>query len=335
MKFFEDVNPLLAAVPAMSAVIHFLIRTYRWISLRFWERVNLKGEFSELRYIRALRNLTSVDEGLELTYPLRKRVAIDAVQVVLKSYLKKKYRQQSSSAALYVIAVISFVYLGMSSQLLKDSQDVWELQPFAVIIVIFTLILFFILFVCSILCGFLLWLTDSSTLPGIRSYYYRNHLLRSVEIREIPLFELNAIAARKKEFIFIDATIRAGYPTSVLEGFPRVIGLCDSLGTVMADVSTTSGLLKSERQQSAAFGYQSLVEKLLCESIENSVKDWEADLCFFVFSEQGITSIEVTQYLKEHGYEAYNLGKTENRLVLLKRKIEELSILRECGIVWR
>ena len=331
MKFFEYANSLGAVVNAMGAVIGLLKNN--WISLRFWEKINSKGEFSELRYVRALRNLANVDEGLELTHPLRKRVAADAVQAVLKSYLYKKYRQQSSSAALCGIAVVSLVYWGMSSLLLKDSEGVWKSQPFAVIFACIISFFFFILFVCSILCGFLLWWTDSSTLPGIPSYYCRKRLLRTVGIREIPLYELNAIAARKKEFVFVDATIRVGYLTSVLESAPRVICLCDSLGTVLEDVSTTSELLKSERQQSAAYDYQSLVEKLLCESIENRVKAREKALCFFVFSEQGITSIEVTQHLREHGYEAYNLGKTENRLALLKRKVEELSILRECGIV--
>lgn len=70
-----------------------------------------------------------------------------------------------------------------------------------------------------------------------------------------------------------------------------------------------------------------------CRILENTLIAREKDLCFFVFSKQGITSIEVTHHLREHGYEAHNLGKTEKWLILLKRKIEDLSILRECGIV--
>lgn len=331
MEVREYHDLALAVVTLVPALIPLLQKICT--SFRFWEKINSKGEFAELRYVRALRNLSSVDEGLKFAHPFREIVAADSVEVILKSYLKKKYRQESSSVAVSGIAVLSFIFYYIFSQSLMASSDAWKSRPYIAIPAILICALFFILALCSAVCGFLLWRTDSSTLPGVRSYRCRKRLLRTVGIREIPLSELNAIAARKKEFIFVDATIRVGYLTSVLESTPRVIGLCDSLGTVLEDVSTESELLKSERQQSAAYGYQSLVEKLLCESIENRVKTREKDLCFFVFSEQGITSIEVTQHLREYGYEAYNLGKTENRLALLKQKIEELSILRECGIV--
>ena len=54
---------------------------------------------------------------------------------------------------------------------------------------------------------------------------------------------------------------------------------------------------------------------------------------FIVVSEYGISSIEVTKAIQESGFIAHNLGKIENRVIPLKKKIEELRLLRESGLL--
>lgn len=54
---------------------------------------------------------------------------------------------------------------------------------------------------------------------------------------------------------------------------------------------------------------------------------------FFVFSENGVTSVKVVSMLRSFGYLAYDLGASSDNERLLNAYFTELNILRACGLI--
>ena len=189
------------------------------------------------------------------------------------------------------------------------------------LIVISGIFVFFLFLVLSV--------SDSASIPGSINSARRKKLLKRECSQEVSLFRLQDLLLKNVEFVFVDGTVRSGYQTSSLGVSSGVISLCSG---PLEDVS--AALAASEWRGDKTGGENKrLIKQLVQSRLLSRCQDAGEHPQFFVVSEYGISSIEVTKVLQESGFVAHNLGKIENRVIPLKKKIEELRLLRESGLV--
>ena len=140
---------------------------------------------------------------------------------------------------------------------------------------------------------------------------------------------LQDLLLKNVEFVFVDGTVRSGYQTSSLGVSSGTISLCT--GSLE---DTSVGVVASGWKGVKTDGENKCLIKQLVQSrlLSRYLNAGEYPQ-FIVVSEYGISSIEVTKAIQESGFIAHNLGKIENRVIPLKKKIEELRLLRESGLL--
>ena len=282
--------------------------------------VTQKGEFRNLGYIRALQALPALDGGVEVGGPLAKEIAEDSVQLITRRYLDEKYRKDISPVGWFFLLSLFFI-------LLSDFFQVYRNRVTTPILAKMGLDLSVLIFMLgAVLAGVavLNLLTDSQSLPGIRAGWLR---MRS-RIEETPLGKINGLVSSEREYLFLDARF---CEDSGAGTFDLRIQLLDK--RVLPFGMFGVGPAKSECRQSRKEHYSEKVLEVVHRYVERNFMNSKTLPCVFVVSPYGVTSAEVTKALCECGLNAYNIGKIEGRPVLLKKKIEELSLLRQCGII--
>ena len=197
------------------------------------------------------------------------------------------------------------------------------------IIAFFVVLLMMVLGIFIFLLFLVLSVSDSASIPGSINSARRKKLLKRECSQEVSLFRLQDHLLKNVEFVFVDGTVRSGYQTSSLGVSSGVISLCSGS---LEDASV--GLVASEWRGGKTGGENNrLIKQLVQSRLLPRYQDAGEYPQFIVVSEYGISSIEVTKVLQESGFIAHNLGKIENRVIPLKKKIEELRLLRESGLL--
>lgn len=296
------------------------------LPLRWRKMVTLKGEFIELSYLRAIKKLRSHEEKSDLAHPLEQQVHKDSVERLIARYLDAKYGYNFTGAiqalvlcifglSPWLITLIKFP-LSDSSLLMYCIEQIVELL----------ILLLGIVFSPTI---FLLFISDSASIPGWNNSRRRKKVLKRECSQEVSLSSLQDLLLKNVEFVFVDGTVRSGYQTSSLGVSSGVISLCSG------SLEDASVALAASEWRGVKTGGENkcLIKQLVQSRLLSRYQDAGEHPQFFVVSEYGISSIEVTKAIQESGFVAHNLGKIENREIPLRKKIEELQLLRESGLL--
>lgn len=301
----------------------FLLRP---LPLRWRKMVTLKGEFIELSYLRAIEKLRSHEEKSDLAHPLEQQVYKESIERLIARYLDAKYGYNFTGAFQAFLFCVLWLILCLIVLVDFPSSDLSLLLQ----------IIEFILLLLMLLCGivvvpifFALLITDSASIPGSINFRRRKKILKRECAQEVSLSRLQDLLLKNVEFVFVDGTMRSGYQMSSLGLSSGVISLCSES---LEDESV--GLAKSEwKGVKTGEEHKDLIKQLVQSRLLPRYLGVGEHPQFIVVSEYGISSIEVTKVLQESGFIAHNLGKIENRVIPLKKKIEELLLLRESGLV--
>lgn len=296
------------------------------LPLRWRKMVTLKGEFIELSYLRAIEKLRSHEEKSDLAHPLEQQVHKDSVERLIARYLDAKYGYNFTGAIQALVLCIS----GLSPwliTLIKFPLSDSSLLMYVIEQIVELLIL--LLGIVFSLTAFVLLISDSASIPGWKNSRRRKNHLKRECAQEVSLSRLQDLLLKNVEFVFVDGTVRSGYQVSSLGLSSEVISLCsESLEDESVGLATSEwkGVKTGEE-------HKDLIKQLVQSRLLSRYQDAGEHPQFFVVSEYGISSIEVAKAIQESGFIAHNVGKIENRVIPLKKKIEELRLLRESGLL--
>ena len=71
----------------------------------------------------------------------------------------------------------------------------------------------------------------------------------------------------------------------------------------------------------------------MCDSLSFRVGGRNEDVTLFVFSEYGVTSVEVVNALRNQGFVAYDLGHVSDRERIFMRSITQMTLLWDCDLM--
>lgn len=324
---------LLVAIVSVTGTVIEVIRTILrgWPDLfspqmRWRKIVTTKGEFRELSYLRAIKRLRACKPKHDLVHPLEQQIYKDSVEGLTTRYVDVKYGYNFTGAfQAFLLCVLWLILCPIVLVEFRSSDPRLSMQVIAFIVVLLMMvsgIFFFLLFL-------ILSTSDSASIPGSINAARRKKLLKRECSQEVSLLRLQDLLLENIEFVFVDGTVRSGYQTSSLGMSSGVISLCSG-----SPQDESVALVASEwRGVKTGEEYKHLIKQLVQSRLLSCYLDAGQRPQFIVVSEYGISSIEVTRAIQESGFMAHNLGKIENRVIPLKKKIEELRLLRESGLL--
>lgn len=320
---------ILSVIGALIQVLKTILRDWPNLlpSLMRWRKmVTLKGEFIELSYLRAIKKLRSHENKSDLAHPLEQQVYKDSIERLIARYVDAKYGYNFTGAfqafTLCIIWLILSMIMLIGFPLSDSSLSMQFMVSFGVLLIVILGIFVFLLFL-------ILSVSDSASIPGSINSVRRKKLLKRECTQEVSLFRLQDLLLKNVEFVFVDGTVRSGYQASSLGVSSRVISLCSES---LEDESV--GLATSEwKGVKTLEEHKHLIKQLVQSRLLSRYLNAGESPQFIVVSEYGISSIEVAKAIQESGFIAHNVGKIENRVIPLKKKIEELRLLRESGLL--
>ena len=293
--------------------------------IRWRKTVTSKGEFTELSYLRAIEKLRSCAMKHDLAHPLEQQIYKDSVERLTTRYVDAKYGYNFTGAfQAFLLCVLWLILCPIVLVEFRSSDPRLSVQVIAFFVVLLMMlsgIFFFLLLLLLSTC-------DSASIPGSINSAHRKKLLKRECTQEVSLSRLQDLLLKNVEFVFVDGTVRSGYQMSSLGVSSGVISLCsESLEDESVALATSEwkGVKTGEE-------HKHLIKQLVQSRLLSCYLDAEERPQFVVVSEYGISSIEVTKTIQEFGFIAHDLGKIENRVIPLKKKIEELRLLREAGL---
>ena len=326
IKYFSAIFGVIAGVIEVVKTARGGLPNLLPFQIRWRKIVTAKGEFRELGYLRAIKELRSCKMKHDLAHPLEQQIYKDSVERLTARYVDVKYGYNYTGAfQAFLLCVLWLILCPVVLVEFRSSDPHLLMQIIAFFVVLLMMalgIFFFLLFL-------VLSVSDSGSIPGSINSARRKKLLKRECSQEVSLFRLQDLLLKNVEFVFVDGTVRSGYPTSSLGVSLGVISLCSGS---LEDASV--GLVASEWRGGKTGGENKcLIKQLVQSRLLSRYQNAGEYPQFIVVSEYGISSIEVTKAIQESGFIAHNLGKIENRVIPLKKKIEELLLLREAGLV--
>ena len=320
--FTEMLSAATAIVTVITVIEEYMHKRsarssgYRW--------VRRGKELIAAEYLEVLRRSNLADSGLN-SRRLMKRLSRDSLVEVIESYVAIKCARILSPLVrklriicLNSLAAISLLcalrYLNSLAFADQVNRNISILVTLAIIYGAYVLLLILQMF-AAIVCR-VFYLVQST----------RMMISRSVE--PVALSTVRSYVARGDKFVFVDATLRSEI---VMNGRPAI---CDSESLLeLSGINDDKVvLLKTEYQQSRRGDYEDLVGRIV-KSYVNNRFDKDASVVCFVYSEFGLTSVEVTYALKNIGMTAYCIGKSDGCEIELSRIAAETVLLRECGLL--
>ena len=317
---------IVGAVKAVTTAFGIILPNLFPLQMRWRKMVTLKGEFIELSYLRAITKLRSHENKSDLAHPLEQQVYKESIERLIARYVDAKYGYNFTGAfQAFLLCVLWLILCPIVLVEFRSSDPRLLMQ----VIAFFVVLLMMLLGTFVLPLFLILLVSDSASIVGSVNSVRRKKILKRNGAQEVSLSRLQNLLLKNAEFIFVDGTVRFGYETSSLGVSSGVISLCSGS---LEDASV--GLMASEWEGfNAGEEYQCLIKQLVQSRLLSRYQDAGEHPQFFVVSEYGISSIEVAKAIQELGFVAHDLGKIENRVIPLKKKIEELRLLRESGLL--
>ena len=317
---------IVGVVKAVTTAFGIILPNLFPLQMRWRKMVTLKGEFIELSYLRAITKLRSHENKSDLAHPLEQQVYKESIERLIARYVDAKYGYNFTGAfQAFLLCVLWLILCPIVLVEFRSSDPRLLMQVIAFFVVLLMMLLGTFVFPLFLV----LLVSDSASIVGSVNSVRRKKILKRNGAQEVSLSRLQNLLLKNAEFIFVDGTVCFGYETSSLGVSSGVISLCSGS---LEDASV--GLMASEWEGfNAGEEYQCLIKQLVQSRLLSRYQDAGEHPQFFVVSEYGISSIEVAKAIQELGFVAHDLGKIENRVIPLKKKIEELRLLRESGLL--
>ena len=317
---------IVGVVKAVTTAFGIILPNLFPLQMRWRKMVTLKGEFIELSYLRAITKLRSHENKSDLAHPLEQQVYKESIERLIARYVDAKYGYNFTGAfQAFLLCVLWLILCPIVLVEFRSSDPRLLMQVIAFFVVLLMMLLGTFVFPLFLV----LLVSDSASIAGSVNSVRRKKILKRNGAQEVSLSRLQNLLLKNAEFIFVDGTVCFGYETSSLGVSSGVISLCSGS---LEDASV--GLMASEWEGfNAGEEYQCLIKQLVQSRLLSRYQDAGEHPQFFVVSEYGISSIEVAKAIQELGFVAHDLGKIENRVIPLKKKIEELRLLRESGLL--
>lgn len=275
-----------------------------------------------LHYLKALEGDDGYFDNVPSAGALREGLARGLVEEIARSYSKKRHRIISGTFDTLVALAFSvgsaYCLIVLVEEWLKGLGETRLVQA----------VLFvapgFALFEFILLIGLVVYMLRVSYLR-ILSRRYR----KVSQAREVPISYVRELISTKKRFLFMDATLCSGY-------YPVMTDQCSavrSLLTVAYAEGDACKLRRTELGQVKEKGYKECVIRLVSAFVQRFIEGRGEDVTVFVFSEYGVTSVEVVNALCNQGFVAYDLGHVSDRERIFMRSITQMTLLWECDLM--
>lgn len=279
-----------------------------------------------LHYLKVLEGDDGYFDNVPSAGTLREGLARGLVEEIVRSYSKKRHRVISGTfdtlaalafsvgSAYWLIVLVEEWFKGLGEALLVR----------AVLAVLGLAAPCLALFASILLIGLGAYM--------LRVFYMQNRSRRYRKVsqaREVPISYVRELICTKKRFLFMDATLRSGY-------YPVVADQCSavrSLLTVAYAGADVCELRRTELRQVKEKCYKECVIRLVSAFVQQFIGGRGEDVTVFVFSEYGVTSVEVVNALCNLGFVAYDLGRVSDRERIFMRSITQTTLLWECDLM--
>lgn len=322
---------MLQIVPLIFAGVGLLIKLSRFA----WEVMSARADLAqsksvfgwrseprELAYLRVLDKYAEVLGNQKSARFLKGKIADDVSWGVVRSYSRKQYRGLVGRADILSYACFVLFLLYGLFYILSEMSGKWE--P--------TASLSSFLLCVSLLFGLLMLIPFGFLLFFMYVRWKQGELaarLRSAKGQPcIPYFSMCDFVKPGTRLIFLDATVRSGYGSRPMRQSRYVSSLMGVTNFKWDEVSLQS----SETKQVGVQGYRKLIVSLVSAYLDVRNIDVE-NVTFFVFSECGITSVEVVSALSVFGCSAFNVGASCDNERLLNAYFTELNFSMACGLI--
>lgn len=279
-----------------------------------------------LHYLKALEGDDGYFDNVPSVGALREGLARGLVEEIVRSYSKKRHR--IISGTFDTLAALAFS-VGSAYWLIVLVEEWFEgLGEARLVQVVLAGLGFvargFALFEFILLIGLVVYIIRVSYLR-ILSWRYR----KVSQAREVPISYVRELISAKKPFLFMDATLCSGYYSVVTDQCSAVRSL---LATAYAGGDACE-LRRTELGQVKEKGYKECVIRLVSAFVQQCIGGRGEDVTVFVFSEYGVTSVEVANVLCNQGFVAYDLGHVSDRERIFMRRVTQMTLLWECDLM--
>lgn len=322
---FKSVSEIASAVLPIFTLGSILYGLIKWLcrGARVMNYLNRKPDASK---ILKLFDNDHIVMKLDSVAQTKAYFSKELIVATINEYLKKSHKREmgGSASALCAIGVIPLLFMGVEKYvdnivnyykgLGEEWVILWNVYLLFLIAVSIALLVAFI---------FVVWKYAKFQLYELRSA----QLADRWNVSQASLDRLTELVSPQVEYIFIDATM--------------------SKASRMRQVSVGNGELKfqsyvpqwlwddrpeSEFRLSFQYDYAGVVTKYVKMMVERGFGASQDVICF-VYSEYGITAVQVVAALEDIGISAYYIGQLDGRLSQVRRVVMEMNILRECGLL--
>lgn len=279
-----------------------------------------------LHYLKALEGDDGYFDNVPSAGALREGLARGLVEGIVRSYSKKRHRVISGTFD--TLAALAF-YVGSAYCLIVLVKEWFNgLGKARLVQAVLAGLDFvatgFALFELILLIGLVVYMLRVSYLR-IRARWYR----KASQAREVPISYVSELISTKKRFLFMDATLCSGY-------YPVVTDQCSAVRSLLAAAYSGGNaceLRRTELGQVKEKGYKECVIRLVSAFVQQFIGGRDEDVTLFVFSEYGVTSVEVVNALCNQGFVAYDLGHVSDRERIFMRSITQMTLLWDCDLM--
>lgn len=325
VDFFKIVSEIASAIVAIVTVFGIivgLIKRLRHGALAI-NFLNRKPDPSKMLNLFDNDNIVA---KLDSVAKAREHFSKELIAAAINEYSTKshKYKMGDSALALCAIGVIPLLFVGLGKHVdyivnyYKGLGEEWVvLWNGYLLLLIVASIALPIVFIIAV------WKFVKVQLYEIRSV----QLADRWSVSQASLDQLSELVSPQVEYAFIDATISKASRA-------RQVGVGNGELKVQSYVPQWLWDDRSESEYRLSFrhDYAAAVKKCVQIMVERRFGASRDVICF-VYSEYGITAVQVVAALEEIGVSAYYIGQLDGRLSQVRRVVMEMNILRKCGLL--
>ena len=312
-------------VPAFSGVL-LIVKNIQVIldNLDSNRLFGLRYKIRAHKYLSLIDNVEGLDGDSRKSVNSLKNALFDDVKVdIIHAYLNERYKRRFDrfTSELLIYSVAWFVIVSLltfAEHLLKQSEGkVSDVETQYALLIIS----------CSLIATLpLLWYILIELPSRFLRFLCARKLLSRKKMNELSLNAILSNLNPGQPYLFIDATVRSGIPSSPVIGNRYDVSMLDCI-----DEQQLDNLKRFELCQVLSRGSGKRVSRLV-ESFLQAKECRCQDLVCFVYSRYGLSAIRVTDALRNYGIDAYSIGKVDGRTKELSRTIKEVELLRACGL---
>lgn len=321
-KIVSDIASAIVAIVGVFGIVGGLIKRLKRGALA----INFLNRKPDTSKILNLFDNNKIDVELDSVAKAKEYFSKELISATINEYSTKshKWKMGDSAFALCAIGVIPLLFVGLGKYVdyivnyYKGLGEEWVvLWNGYLLLLIVALVALLIVFIIAV------WKFVKVQLYEIRSV----QLADRWSVSQASLDQLSELVPPQVEYAFIDATMSKASRM-------RQVGVGN--GELRFQSYVPQWLWgdrpKSEFRLSLRHDYAGVVTKYVRMMVERRFGASRDVICF-VYSEYGITAVQVVAALEDVGISAYYIGQLDGRLSQVRRVVMEMNILRKCGLL--